>query len=307
MGILSKLGFGLKKTKGGIFDSITKALSSSQIDDDMYEDLLDQLILADVGYETSQYLVDELERRVKKEKIKTGEEAVVLMKDIITELLTADRELDLSTTPAVILIIGVNGVGKTTSIGKLANLYKQQGKKVLLAAADTFRAAAASQLNEWAGRAGVDIVMHDEGADPASVVFDAVTKAKNEKYDIVICDTAGRLHNKKNLMAELSKIRRVVTKADENAAVETFLVLEAVTGQNAISQAKEFISAADATGIVLTKLDGTAKGGSVISIKRNLGVPVRFVGVGEGMDDLMVFDPKEFAETLVSLTESEEE
>lgn len=307
MGILSKLGFGLKKTKGGIFDSITKALSSSQIDDDMYEDLLDQLILADVGYETSQYLVDELERRVKKEKIKTGEEAVVLMKDIITELLTADRELDLSTTPAVILIIGVNGVGKTTSIGKLANLYKQQGKKVLLAAADTFRAAAASQLNEWAGRAGVDIVMHDEGADPASVVFDAVTKAKNEKYDIVICDTAGRLHNKKNLMAELSKIRRVVTKADENAAVETFLVLEAVTGQNAISQAKEFISAADATGIVLTKLDGTAKGGSVISIKRNLGVPVRFVGVGEGMDDLMVFDPEEFAETLVSLTESEEE
>jgi len=307
MGILSKLGFGLKKTKGGIFDSITKALSNSQIDDDMYEDLLDQLILADVGYETSQYLVDELGRRVKKEKIKTGEEAVVLMKDIITELLTADRELDLSTTPAVILIIGVNGVGKTTSIGKLANLYKQQGKKVLLAAADTFRAAAASQLNEWAGRAGVDIVMHDEGADPASVVFDAVTKAKNEQYDIVICDTAGRLHNKKNLMAELSKIRRVVTKADENAAVETFLVLEAVTGQNAISQAKEFISAADATGIVLTKLDGTAKGGSVISIKRNLGVPVRFVGVGEGMDDLMLFDPEEFAETLVSLTESEEE
>ncbi|MBQ8604378.1 MAG: signal recognition particle-docking protein FtsY [Oscillospiraceae bacterium] len=307
MGILSKLGFGLKKTKGGIFDSITKALTNSQIDDDMYEDLLDQLILADVGYETSQYLVDELERRVKKEKVKTGEEAVVLMKDIITELLTADRELDLSTTPAVILIIGVNGVGKTTSIGKLANLYKQQGKKVLLAAADTFRAAAASQLNEWAGRAGVDIVMHDEGADPASVVFDAVTKAKNGGYDIVICDTAGRLHNKKNLMAELAKIRRVVTKADENAAVETFLVLEAVTGQNAISQAKEFISAADATGIVLTKLDGTAKGGSVISIKRNLGVPVRFVGVGEGMDDLMVFDPKEFAETLVSLTESEEE
>ena len=307
MGILNKLGFGLKKTKGGIFDSITKALSNSEIDDDMYEDLLDQLILADVGYETSQYLVDELERRVKKEKIKTGREAVVLMKDIITDLLSADREMELSTTPSVILIIGVNGVGKTTSIGKLANLYKQQGKKVLLAAADTFRAAAASQLNEWAGRAGVDIVMHDEGADPASVVFDAVSKAKNESYDIVICDTAGRLHNKKNLMAELSKIRRVVTKADSEANVETLLVLEAVTGQNAISQAKEFISAAEATGIVLTKLDGTAKGGSVISIKRNLGVPVRFVGVGEGMDDLMLFNAKDFAETLVSLTESEEE
>ncbi len=307
MGILSKLGFGLKKTKGGIFDSITKALSNSEIDDDMYEDLLDQLLLADVGYETSQYLVDELERRVKKEKIKTGPEAVVLMKDIITELLMADEEMDLSTTPSVILIIGVNGVGKTTSIGKLANLYKQQGKKVLLAAADTFRAAAASQLNEWAGRADVDIVMHAEGADPASVVFDAVTKAKRENYDIVICDTAGRLHNKKNLMAELSKIRRVVTKADENAAVETMLVLEAVTGQNAISQAKEFISAADATGIILTKLDGTAKGGSVISIKRNLGVPVRFVGVGEGMDDLMLFDAKDFAETLVTLTEGGDE
>ncbi len=307
MGILSKLGFGLKKTKGGIFDSITKALSNSEIDDDMYEDLLDQLLLADVGYETSQYLVDELERRVKKDKIKTGPEAVVLMKDIITELLMADEEMNLSTKPAVILVIGVNGVGKTTSIGKLANLYKQQGNKVLLAAADTFRAAAASQLNEWRGRAGVDIVMHDEGADPASVVFDAVSKAKKENYDIVICDTAGRLHNKKNLMAELSKIRRVVTKADSEAAVETLLVLEAVTGQNAISQAKEFIAAADATGIVLTKLDGTAKGGSVISIKRNLGVPVRFVGVGEGMDDLMLFDAKDFAETLVSLNEGGEE
>jgi len=307
MGLFDKLGFGLKKTKGGIFDSITKALSNSQIDDDMYEDLLDQLILADVGYETSQYLVDELERRVKKDKIKTGEEAVSLMKDIIEELLSADSEMDYSKKPTVILIIGVNGVGKTTSIGKLANLYKQQGNKVLLAAADTFRAAAASQLNEWAGRAGVDIVMHDEGADPASVVFEAVQKAGNEGYDIVICDTAGRLHNKKNLMAELSKIRRVVTKADSEAGVETLLVLEAVTGQNAISQAKEFMAAAEATGIILTKLDGTAKGGSVISIKRNLGVPVRFIGVGEGMDDLMVFDAKAFAETLVNLNESEAE
>ena len=304
MGLFDKLRNGLKKTTGGIFGSITKALSNSQIDDDMYEDLLDQLILADVGYETSQYLVDELERRVKKEKAKTGGEALVLMKQIITELLSADTEMDYSKKPTVVLIIGVNGVGKTTSIGKLANLYKQQGNKVLLAAGDTFRAAAASQLNEWANRAGVDIVMHDEGADPASVVFDAVQKAKNESYDIVICDTAGRLHNKKNLMAELSKIRRVVTKADSEAGVETLLVLEAVTGQNAISQAKEFISAADATGIILTKLDGTAKGGSVISIKRNLGVPVRFVGVGEGMDDLMLFDPQAFADTLVNLEES---
>lgn len=304
MGLFDKLRNGLKKTTGGIFGSITKALSNTQIDDDMYEDLLDQLILADVGYETSQYLVDELERRVKKEKAKTGGEALVLMKQIITELLSADTEMDYSKKPTVVLIIGVNGVGKTTSIGKLANLYKQQGNKVLLAAGDTFRAAAASQLNEWANCAGVDIVMHGEGADPASVVFDAVQKAKDESYDIVICDTAGRLHNKKNLMAELAKIRRVVTKADSEAGVETLLVLEAVTGQNAISQAKEFISAADATGIILTKLDGTAKGGSVISIKRNLGVPVRFIGVGEGMDDLMLFDPQAFAETLVSLEES---
>jgi len=307
MGLFDKLRNGLKKTTGGIFGSITKALSNTQIDDDMYEDLLDQLILADVGYETSQYLVDELERRVKKEKAKTGDEALVLMKQIITELLSADTEMDYSKKPTVVLIIGVNGVGKTTSIGKLANLYKQQGNKVLLAAGDTFRAAAASQLNEWANRAGVDIVMHAEGADPASVVFDAVQKAKNESYDIVICDTAGRLHNKKNLMAELAKIRRVVTKADSEAGVETLLVLEAVTGQNAISQAKEFISAADATGIILTKLDGTAKGGSVISIKRNLGVPVRVIGVGEGMDDLMTFDPQAFADTLVSLEESEAE
>ena len=307
MGLFDKLGFGLKKTKGGIFDSITKTLMHSQIDDDMYEDLLDQLILADVGYETSQYLVDELQRRVRKEKVKTGEEAVELMKTIIKELLSAETEMDYSKKPTVILIIGVNGVGKTTSIGKLANLYKNEGNKVLLAAGDTFRAAAASQLNEWAERAGVDIVKHEEGADPAAVVFEAVKKAKDENYDIVICDTAGRLHNKKNLMAELGKIRRVVTKADPDAGVETLLVLEAVTGQNAISQAKEFIAAAEATGIILTKLDGTAKGGSVISIKRNLGVPVRFIGVGEGMDDLMIFDAEAFADTLVSLTESEKE
>ncbi len=181
----------------------------------------------------------------------------------------------------------------------------KQGKKVLLAAGDTFRAAAASQLNEWAGRSKVDIVMHDEGADPSSVIFDAVQKAKNEKYDIVICDTAGRLHNKKNLMAELSKITRVIRKASETASVETLLVLEAITGQNAIFQAKEFISAADATGIILTKLDGTAKGGSVISIKKKLGIPVRFVGVGEGIDDLLLFNPKEFASTLCSIDKEE--
>lgn len=306
MGLFDKLGFGLKKTKGGIFDSITRALIASPITDDMYEDLLDQLIMADVGYDTSRYLCEELEKRVRKEKVKTGRQAVELLKGIITELLSADGEMNTDGQPAVLLMIGVNGVGKTTSVGKLAWLYKQQGKKVLLAAADTFRAAAASQLKEWADRAGVDIVIHPEGADPASVVFDAVTKAKNEGYDIVICDTAGRLHNKKNLMAELGKVRRVVQKADAEAPVETLLVLEAVTGQNAISQAKEFVRAADATGIILTKLDGTAKGGSVISVKRSLGIPVRFIGLGEGMDDLMPFDASAFADTLVSLQEDEQ-
>ena len=304
---MGKLDNGLRKTKGGFFNAIAKVFSNSQIEDDFYEDLLDNLVMADVGYETAQYLTDELESRVKKQKVKTGDEALELMKEIITELLQRDNEMDFSKKPTVVLVIGVNGVGKTTSIGKLANLYKNQGNRVLLAAGDTFRAAAASQLTEWADRAGVDIVKHGEGADPAAVIFEAVEKAKRDGYDIVICDTAGRLHNKKNLMAELSKIRRVVTKADPEAGVETLLVLEAVTGQNAISQAKEFIRAADATGIVLTKLDGTAKGGSVISIKKNLGVPVRYIGLGEGIDDLMAFDRKRFADTLVKAEGDKEE
>lgn len=305
MGLFEKLGFGLKKTKGGIFGSITQSLVSSPITDETYEDLLDQLILADVGFETSQYLCDELKYRAKKEKAKNGQEVVAILQNIITELLSADNGMDLSGKPAVILIIGVNGVGKTTSIGKLANLYKQSGKKVMLAAGDTFRAAAASQLKEWADRADVDIVMHSEGADPSAVTFEAVQKAEKENYDIVICDTAGRLHNKKNLMDELGKIKRVISKAGANSSVETLLVLEAVTGQNAISQAKEFIDAAGATGIILTKLDGTAKGGSVISIKKKLGIPVRFIGVGEAMDDLMAFDAAAFAQTLVSLEDKE--
>ena len=305
MGLFEKLGFGLKKTKEGVFNSITKAIISSPLTDELYDDLLEQLILADVGYEVSEYLCEELRKEARKQKAKSGEDVVRIFRDIVVELLSTDKEFDLSGTPAVILVIGVNGVGKTTSIGKLANYYKSQGKKVLLAAGDTFRAAAASQLNQWADRSGVDIVMHDEGADPASVIFEAVEKGKNQGYDIVICDTAGRLHNKKNLMAELGKISRVIRKASETASVETLLVLEAITGQNAIFQAKEFIAAAEATGIVLTKLDGTAKGGSVISIKKKLGIPVRFVGVGEGVDDLLLFDPQSFAETLFSLEDGE--
>ena len=305
MGLFEKLGFGLKKTKEGVFNSITKAIISSPLTDELYDDLLEQLILADVGYEVSEYLCEELRKEARKQKAKSGEDVVKIFRDIVVDLLSTDKEFDLSGTPAVILVIGVNGVGKTTSIGKLANYYKSQGKKVLLAAGDTFRAAAASQLNQWADRSGVDIVMHDEGADPASVIFEAVEKGKNQGYDIVICDTAGRLHNKKNLMAELGKISRVIRKASDTASVETLLVLEAITGQNAIFQAKEFIAAAEATGIVLTKLDGTAKGGSVISIKKKLGIPVRFVGVGEGGDDLLLFDPQSFAETLFSLEDGE--
>ena len=301
MGLFEKLGFGLKKTKEGVFNSITKAIISSPLTDELYDDLLEQLILADVGYEVSEYLCEELRKGARKQKAKSGEDVVKIFRDIVVDLLSTDKEFDLSGTPAVILVIGVNGVGKTTSIGKLANYYKSQGKKVLLAAGDTFRAAAASQLEQWAQRSDVDIVMHAEGADPASVIFEAVKKGEKENYDIVICDTAGRLHNKKNLMAELGKISRVIRKASEKASVETLLVLEAITGQNAIFQAKEFISAAEATGIILTKLDGTAKGGSVISIKKKLGVPVRFVGVGEGVDDLLLFDPQNFAETLFSL------
>ena len=305
MGLFEKLGFGLKKTKEGVFNSITKAIISSPLTDELYDDLLEQLILADVGYEVSEYLCEELRREARKQKAKSGEDVVKIFQNIVVDLLSTDKEFDLSGTPAVILVIGVNGVGKTTSIGKLANYYKSQGKKVLLAAGDTFRAAAASQLNQWAERSGVDIVMHDEGADPASVIFEAVEKGKNQGYDIVICDTAGRLHNKKNLMAELGKISRVIRKASDTASVETLLVLEAITGQNAIFQAKEFISAAEATGIILTKLDGTAKGGSVISIKKKLGIPVRFVGVGEGVDDLLLFDAQSFAETLFSLEDGE--
>ncbi|MBR5251329.1 MAG: signal recognition particle-docking protein FtsY [Oscillospiraceae bacterium] len=305
MGLFSKLGLGLKKTKESIFNSITKTIVSSPLTDELYDELLEQLILADVGYEVSEYLCEELRTEARKSKAKTGEDVVKIFRDIVVDLLSTDKEFDTTGDPAVILIIGVNGVGKTTSIGKLANYYKNQGKKVLLAAGDTFRAAAASQLNEWAQRSGVDIVMHDEGADPSSVIFEAVQKGKSQGYDIVICDTAGRLHNKKNLMAELGKISRVIRKASETASVETLLVLEAITGQNAIFQAKEFISAAEATGIILTKLDGTAKGGSVISIKKKLGIPVRFVGVGEGVDDLLLFDAHSFAETLFSLEDGE--
>ena len=298
MGFFEKLGEGLRKTRDSIFGSIAGLVNAGEITDELYDDLEEQLILADTGADVAMRLVEELRQEVRRKHLKTGADALEALKGIIREMLRADGEMQLSGRPAVVLVIGVNGVGKTTSIAKLAHLYKQQGKRVMLAAGDTFRAAAAEQLCVWAERADVPVVKHNEGADPAAALFDAVQSAAARGYDMVICDTAGRLHNKKNLMDELSKISRVVHKACGTASVETLLVLDAITGQNAISQASQFIDAAGATGIVLTKLDGTAKGGAVISIKAKLGLPVRFVGVGEGMDDLMEFDPDAFVDAL---------
>lgn len=298
MGFFEKLGEGLRKTRDSIFGSIAGLVNAGEITDELYDDLEEQLILADTGADVAMRLVEELRQEVRRKHLKTGADALEALKGIIREMLRADGEMQLSGRPAVVLVIGVNGVGKTTSIAKLAHLYKQQGKRVMLAAGDTFRAAAAEQLCVWAERADVPVVKHNEGADPAAVLFDAVQSAAARGYDMVICDTAGRLHNKKNLMDELSKISRVVHKACGTASVETLLVLDAITGQNAISQASQFIDAAGATDIVLTKLDGTAKGGAVISIKAKLGLPVRFVGVGEGMDDLMEFDPDAFVDAL---------
>ena len=298
MGFFEKLGEGLRKTRDSIFGSIAGLVNAGEITDELYDDLEEQLILADTGADVAMRLVEELRQEVRRKHLKTGADALEALKGIIREMLRADGEMQLSGRPAVVMVIGVNGVGKTTSIAKLAHLYKQQGKRVMLAAGDTFRAAAAEQLCVWAERADVPVVKHNEGADPAAVLFDAVQSAAARGYDMVICDTAGRLHNKKNLMDELSKISRVVHKACGTASVETLLVLDAITGQNAISQASQFIDAAGATGIVLTKLDGTAKGGAVISIKAKLGLPVRFVGVGEGMDDLMEFDPDAFVDAL---------
>ena len=294
-----KLDDGLKKTRNGFFGNILNMMGASEIDDDLYEELEEQLILADVGADMACKLVDQLSAEVKSKHLKTGPQALEALGGIIQKELTPETDFDLTGKPAVILIIGVNGVGKTTSIAKLANLYKSQGKKVMLAAGDTFRAAASEQLAVWAGRADVPLVKAAEGADPAAVIFDAVQSAAARGYDLVICDTAGRLHNKKNLMDELTKIRRSVPKACADASVETLLVLDAITGQNAISQAREFVAAAEATGVILTKLDGTAKGGCVISVKDKLGLPVRFVGVGEGIDDLMIFDPADFAQSLL--------
>ena len=294
-----KLEDGLEKTRTGFFQQIVNTLTNSQIDDDLYNELEEQLILADVGPDCAVRLVDELRDAVERDHLKTGEQALKALREIIRLEMSPTDDMDLSGNPAVILVIGVNGVGKTTTIAKLAYLYKDLGKKVMLAAGDTFRAAASEQLELWADRAGVPLVKAREGADPAAVIFDTVQSAKAKGYDLVIADTAGRLHNKKGLMDELSKITRSVKKASPEASLEVLLVLDAITGQNAISQAQEFCRAAGATGVVLTKLDGTPKGGCVVGVRQKLGLPIRFVGVGEKIDDLMWFSATDFSEALL--------
>ncbi len=297
MGLFSKIKEGLKKTRDSVLSGVNGIINSfTKIDEELFEELEETLVMSDIGVQTSSEICDKLRKRIKETGITDPSEIMGLMKEIITEMLGKDEGLRLETKPSVILVIGVNGVGKTTTIGKLSLRLKNEGKKVVLGAADTFRAAAIDQLGIWAERAGVTMVKSVEGTDPASVVFDTIASAKSKNADVIICDTAGRLHNKKNLMDELAKIYRVIGRELPDASVETLLVLDAATGQNAVNQAREFKNVADITGIVLTKLDGTAKGGIIIAIRNELGIPVKFVGVGEGIDDLQPFSAEEFAE-----------
>ena len=297
MGFFDKIKQGLSKTAASISSVFT---GFSEIDDDFYDELEESLILADLGMDTTMKAMEALRGKVRENRLKTTEEARTALREVLAEMLqVGDSALNLSTRPSVVLVIGVNGVGKTTTIGKIAHQLKGQGKKVLLCAADTFRAAAADQLEIWAGRAGVEIIRQDEGADPAAVVYDAIAAAKARGTDVILCDTAGRLHNKSHLMAELAKMKRVIDRELPEAALETLLVLDATTGQNGLIQAKQFQETTGLTGIVLTKLDGTAKGGIVVAVADALQIPVKYVGVGEQMDDLMPFDPKAFAEALV--------
>ncbi|NCC86547.1 MAG: signal recognition particle-docking protein FtsY [Clostridia bacterium] len=299
MGVFKKINFGLKKTRDNMSGAIDNVLNAfEEIGDELYDELTEVLVMGDVGVYTAEKIIEELKDRVGKKPVKNTQEVREVIKDIVTEMLSGDEEIDFVTVPAVILVIGVNGVGKTTTIGKMAAYFKAQGKSVILGAADTFRAAAIDQLEIWAQRAGVDMVKHKEGADPAAVVFDTINAGIARDADIIICDTAGRLHNKKNLMDELAKIYKVIDRELPYSDRESFLVLDATTGQNAVNQAKEFKAVADITGIILTKLDGTARGGVVLSIKNDLKVPVKFIGVGEGIDDLQPFNAKAFAEGL---------
>lgn len=296
MGFFSKIKEGLKKTRDSIADGVGGIINSfTKIDEELFEQLEETLVMSDIGVETSVEICDRLRKKIKETGITDPAKIRNLMKDIIADMLGDDEGLKLDTKPSLILVIGVNGVGKTTTIGKLSYRLKNSGKKVVLGAADTFRAAAIDQLGIWAERAGVSMVKSVEGTDPASVVFDTIASAKSKGADVIICDTAGRLHNKKNLMDELAKINRVISRELPDASVETLLVLDAATGQNAVNQAREFKNVTDITGIVLTKLDGTAKGGIIIAIRNELGIPVKYVGVGEGIDDLQPFSAEEFA------------
>lgn len=300
MGFFDKIKQGLKKTSDAVNHSLDSVFAAFvKVDDDLLEELEEALILSDVGASTAAKIVAEVEKRAKLRKTTTADELRDLLREVLTDNMLDNQPLNTDGKPAVILVIGVNGVGKTTSIGKLAARYVNEGKKVMLSAADTFRAAAADQLEIWAKRAGADIVRHGEGADPAAVVFDSISAAKARGSDIIIVDTAGRLHNKANLMNELAKIDRVISRELPDASRETLLVLDATTGQNAVHQAEEFNKAAELTGIILTKLDGTAKGGIVIAISAGLGVPVKLVGVGEGIDDLIDFERAAFLEAIL--------
>ncbi len=296
--IFDKLKDGLTKTRNGLTDKINEVLKLAvKIDDDLYDELEEALITSDIGMETTLEIIDRLKDKIRDEKINDTELVIPALKEIIKDMLSEGTD-EIYEDKKVMLIIGVNGVGKTTSIGKLASKKKSEGKRVVLAAADTFRAAAIDQIEIWSQRAGVDLIKQSEGSDPAAVVYDGIQAAKSRKADILICDTAGRLHNKKNLMNELDKINRVIDREIGEGLKETLLVLDGTTGQNAIIQAKQFMAVCKIDGIILTKLDGTAKGGVVISIKQSLNIPVRYIGVGEGIDDLQEFDAKAFAEAL---------
>jgi len=297
MGFFDKIKQGLSKTASSITQVFT---GFTEIDDDFYDELEESLILADLGMDTTMKAMEALRSKVKENRLKSTEEARKALREVLADMVSVgDTTLNLSTQPSVVLVIGVNGVGKTTTIGKIAHQLKMDGKRVLLCAADTFRAAAADQLEIWAGRAGVEIIRQDEGADPAAVVFDAIAAAKARHADVILCDTAGRLHNKQNLMNELGKISRIIDRELPDAAKEVLLVLDGTTGQNGLIQAKQFKEIAGLTGMIVTKLDGTAKGGVVVSVADTLGVPIKYIGVGEQMDDLMPFNAAAFAEALV--------
>ena len=306
MGLFKKIKEGLKKTRDSVVSQIDSMLKSfTKIDEELFEELTELLVMGDVGIQTAEQITDELRVRVKKEGIKDPKEITLLLQEVVADMLRGDEELKITTKPSIILVVGVNGVGKTTTIGKLANNLKKQGKNVLLAAADTFRAAAIEQLEIWADRSGCDIVKQNEGSDPAAVIYDAISAAKARNTDVIICDTAGRLHNKKHLMDELAKIGRVIDRELPDADKEYLLVLDATTGQNAVNQAEQFSKATGITGIVLTKLDGTAKGGVVLAIKNGLGIPVKYIGVGEQIDDLQEFVPEDFAKALFDFGDKE--